>query len=163
LTLLVVDIILIIIKQKKKENHVIKRLIKVKTAFIVLIVIFTMIPYYNGAFKEAETLPWKNFDDLLEAQAIIGQQDDLTGLIVIGRTWYDGGYTFLHKNVSVMRIEFPGVNNSLNYYLRYQNEHNYLIAPHYKYFEFEFLKFNLEEYNWTLKSTVLERTDIWFR
>ncbi|MHA1991919.1 MAG: hypothetical protein ACXACX_19670 [Candidatus Hodarchaeales archaeon] len=163
LTLIVVDFILIITKLKKKENHTIKKLIKVKTAFIVLIVIITMIPYYNGTFKESETLLWKNFDDVLEAQVIIGQQDDLTGLIIIGRTWYDGGYTFLHKNVSIMRIESPGVNSSLNYFLRVQNEHNYLIAPHYKYYEFEFLKFNLEEYNWILQSTVLERTDIWVR
>jgi hypothetical protein len=163
LTLVAVDLILIITKLKKKENHTIRRLIKIKTAFIVLIVIITMIPYYNGVFKEAETLPWKNFDDVLEAQIIIGQYDDLTGLIVIGRTWYDGGYSYLHKNVSIMRIESPGVNNSLNYFIRVQNEHNYLIAPHYKYYEFEFLKFNLEEYNWTLQSTILERTDIWVR
>ncbi|MHA2362456.1 MAG: hypothetical protein ACXAC7_00765 [Candidatus Hodarchaeales archaeon] len=128
----------------------------------LIILIILVIPFFMGFKDDSDNISWNNFDDVLAAQAFVGQQDDLIGLIIIGTFWYDGGFTYLHRNLSVKHIGEPNANLSFNYEFKRPDIYNYVIAPHYKYYWLPSLKANLEEHNWQLFKIILGRTDIWF-
>ncbi|OLS22991.1 MAG: hypothetical protein HeimC3_26880 [Candidatus Heimdallarchaeota archaeon LC_3] len=140
-----------------------KKINYIKTVSSIIILILILLPYFVGLNSQAKDVAWNNFDDILGAQVYVGQQKDLNGLIIIGGFWYDGGYTYLHRNVSVNHIDDPGVNSSFNSAFINDNEYNYAIAPHYKYYQYPFLKSNLVGNNWTLNALILGRTDVWTR
>jgi hypothetical protein len=116
-----------------------------------------------GCIREIKTIPWNNFNDILEASAYVGQQEDASGLIIIQNFWYDGGYTFLHRNISIIHLDNPGINETLHWQLKNPSIYNYVIVPHYKYLFYPFLQQNLIDTGWILKKTILDRTDVWFR
>lgn len=131
-----------------------------KGFIVILLILFTM-PFFLGILVDASNVSWHNFDDVLAAEEYIGQQSNLTGLIIIGPFWYDGGYTYLHRNVPILHIDDPGFNSSLNNALEFPLMYNYLLVPHYKYLYFPFLAQNLKEHNWNLIKTILGRSDVW--
>ena len=149
------------IVSKRFSYLTIKKINFIRLVSAVIIITLIFVPYYMGVNSQARNIPWNNFDDILGAQVFVGQQEDLTGLIILGGYWYDGGYTYLHRNVSVKRIDNPGTNSSFKSDFVFNNEYNYAIVPHYKYYQYPFLRINLEENNWTFISLILGRTDVW--
>lgn len=128
----------------------------------LLLTLVLAAPFFLSLNVENQLITWNSFDDLLAAQSWVGQQENVAGVIIVGVMWYDGGYTYLHQNVSVYHAVTSGTDEVFSIHFRKPNLYNYVLAPHYTYSYFPDLKPDLEDYGWVLVAEVLGRTDVWF-
>ena len=133
---------------------------------IMLIVIFT--PFAIFDINESTNQPWNNFNDILEAFVWVGQQQNLTGVAIIMPYWYSGGYSYLHRNVSLYQLD-PSTSvfiGSMFYPKILASEHliNYLVIPTYRYSEpgLQDLHNATMISGFTLVQTIMGSTDIWY-
>ena len=128
----------------------------------------------NESLSSGRTVDWAFFHDVNKALEWIGDQENSTGVIVFSQWFYTGGWTYLHKNISMNFKNDPGASfgwrNDWQYdFLTKQSRSgfNYLVAPHYQYWRAED-NWNVslvEELNITYRliKTVDWRVDIWYR
>ncbi|MFX1516182.1 MAG: hypothetical protein ACFFC6_07730 [Promethearchaeota archaeon] len=138
--------------------------------FIILAGIFVV----NESMYSGRTVDWAFFHDVNKALEWVGDQENSTGVIVFSQWFYTGGWTHLHKNISMNFKNDPGASfgwrNDWQYdYLTKQGRpgFNYLVAPRYQYGRAE-NQYNVslvEELNVTYRliKTVDEGVDIWYR
>ena len=133
---------------------------------IMLIVICT--PFVIFDINESTTQPWNNFNDVLEAFVWVGQQQNLTGVAILMPYWYSGGYSYLHRNVSLYQLDpSSSVFIGLIFYpktLAVDHLINYLVIPTYRYYEPGLQNLHNATVNsgFILVKTIMGSTDIWY-
>jgi hypothetical protein len=149
--------------------------LKSKNLFLILLIVFCT-PFMIANVSETANRPWNNFNDILEAYIWLGQQN-VTGVAILIPFWYDGGYSFLHKNIPVYHITDPFDHKSLfprtNFtsptngdtfvpeILADEKLINYLIVPKYQYFFFDELYNTTVDYDFKLAQVIFDTCDIW--
>ena len=125
---------------------------------------------------EYNDISWNNFRDVLEASVWVGQHN-VTGLGITEAMWYSGGYSYLHKNVTIYHFDNPY--NFSTFYpldainftiyspiipriLAEQHLINYLIVPKYKYIQYPDLVKILNLYDYRLVKVIMGSCDIYY-
>jgi len=114
----------------------------------------------------------EQYDDINEAMAIVGQTDDLTGLIVVNSWWLTGGYTYLHRNDSITvryynfrqntEAKLNSEVSSFRFQLNFWEELNYIIVPKFqRNNSFSALTDILLEFDYFLINVVGGSAEIW--
>lgn len=136
----------------------------IQLGIIVLASLFAL----NESIKSSGDVDWAFFHDVNTALEWVGDQENSTGVIVFSQWFYTGGWTYLHKNISMVFYNDPEENlnwrNNQHYDFltkQWKNGFNYLVSPHYHYWRHEGLE---EQVNTTFKliKTVDGKVDIWF-
>ncbi len=115
----------------------------------------------NESIRSSGTVDWAFFHDVNTALEWVGDQENSTGVIVFSQWFYTGGWTYLHKNISMAHYKDPEESTGWLYLPRYSPECNYLVTPHYQYWRHEGLE---QQVNTTFRliKVVDGRVDIWF-
>ncbi|HKZ39326.1 MAG TPA: hypothetical protein VJ044_00100, partial [Candidatus Hodarchaeales archaeon] len=132
--------------------------LKSKSLIIASMVVLILVPYFFFSERDSRIIDSNSSTGILAGQRYVGQLDNVTGVIIIGRYWFDGGFTFLHKNVSMVYVPDPTGNH---YYFTSSLSYNYAVVPHGKYLEFPNLATMLADNYWVKVSELQEATDIW--
>ncbi|MFX1284540.1 MAG: hypothetical protein ACFFB5_12845 [Promethearchaeota archaeon] len=147
-----------------------KELASLQLGVLVIASLFTVI----SSAESADNVDWAFFHDVNKALEWVGDQENSTGVIVFSQWFYTGGWTYLHKNISMNFKNDPGNNfgwrNDQQYDFltkQYRYGFNYLVSPHYQYWRAK-NDYNIslvQELNLTfnLVKTVDGGVDIWFR
>lgn len=127
---------------------------------IIIIFIIVSLPFLASNVNEATDRSWNNFNDVLEAFVWVGQQN-VTGVGIVMPILYTGGYSYLHKNVTIEYLDHPFAGTIfIPAYLAQQHIINYFIVPKYRYNEIQNL-YNATEHSFTLKHVIYGSCDIW--
>ena len=128
----------------------------------------------NESIRSSDTVDWAFFHDVNKALEWVGDQENSTGVVVFSQWFYTGGWSYLHKNISMRFYNDPGLQpfNWRNIWQRdfltqQITEFNYLVSPHYQYWRAN-QNYNVslqQELNitFTLITTIDGRVDIWYR
>lgn len=130
-----------------------KELAQLQIGFLLIFCLFIV----ETSVASANDVDWAFFHDVNKSLEWVGDQENSTGVIVFSQWFYTGGWTHLHKNVSIYFYNDPEENQNWRYK---SDEFNYLVTPHYQYWRHEDLK---QEVNNTFKiiKIVDDRVDIW--
>lgn len=107
--------------------------------------------FLGGSAQTALTTGWNSGVGQQEALMWVGQQEDVMGVGILEPMWYNGGYTFLHQNVSLIYFLRQGGNEVNQTHLFNEGRYgpylyarigrlNYLIIPQHQYWEFPTVK-----------------------
>ncbi|MFX0060979.1 MAG: hypothetical protein ACFFC7_02195 [Candidatus Hermodarchaeota archaeon] len=102
---------------------------------------------------------WAHYHDVNKGLEWVGRQETSTGVIVLAH-WRDiGGWTHLHKNISMFYFEDDPKHNQMWTHL--PPSFNYLVTRQDNYYEQKDLREQINK-NFTLVKTIDNRVDIWF-
>ncbi|MFX0013291.1 MAG: hypothetical protein ACFFB2_02510 [Promethearchaeota archaeon] len=142
----------------------------IQLGLFLLASLFTL----SSSLESSENADWAFFHDVNQALEWVGDQENSTGVIVFTQWFYTGGWTYLHKNISMNFKNDPGENlvwqsdEQYDYLTKVKRSgFNYLIAPHFQYRKakntYDVELEPLLNITFRLIKTVEERVDIWFR
>jgi len=140
--------------RRVQVNHT----IKIKQMVVGSIMILLVLGFSYANHIDTNRVDWNYYGDVVQAMEFVGQQEeDLTGLVVLGNWGFAGGYAHLHQNVSVKY--YPNVS-------RFNLDHvadqfNYVICPRYQYNREPDLQDDLESHGFELIKSIDTRCDIY--
>ena len=129
-----------------------------RIGFLLVVCLFI----FDASITSSENVDWAFFHDVNKSLEWIGDQENSTGIIVFSQWFYTGGWTHLHKNISMKFYDDPEVNQRWwDLWISYP-EYNYLVAPHYQYWSHENLKQQVNNTSSRIIETVDGKVDIWY-
>lgn len=153
-----------------KESEILKIRVKfnwirpvILGLFLILLLIQTNAGFQSRYHREI-------FTDVNEGLEIIGNNENVSGVIILSVWYYTGGYTYLHQNSSV-EMRFYSLRNEdsqdLNlYFLRKDLENetfNYFLIPYYELKgHSEVIDYAIDS-DWQLLRVVGGSSEIWYR
>ncbi|MFX1538829.1 MAG: hypothetical protein ACFFDI_31965 [Promethearchaeota archaeon] len=127
-------------------------------AFLIIIAISLNAFYFLNLY-ESNRMDWNYNGDVVKSMEFVGQQDSVTGVIVLAQFGYTGTYTHLHRNVSLLHL-----GGDINFYpTRYSTGYNWLICPKYRYYLDEGLQARLNSSSFEFVITIDELCDVYHR
>jgi hypothetical protein len=150
------------------DPHVFKAWTQFVSVTVLLLLILSV-----GISTSSTRWHYEQYDDVNQALAYVGKQDNVTGVIAAS-PWYQlGSYTYLHlgPDVQIRTFDFS-VGNSDNFnqtrsiaefLLRVWKEGNYMILPRYQAYIFSTLWDWLRDYGWQIDNVIDGATEVWKR
>jgi hypothetical protein len=173
--LIISDIYQYLHKELFPRINIVRKHNQEELAFIQLgLLLLASLFAVNESIRSSSTVDWAFFHDVNKALEWVGDQENSTGVIVFSQWFYTGGWTYLHKNISMNFQNEPG-EQPFGWRSKWQKdfltgqttEFNYLVSPHYQYWQSQ-QNYNVslqQELNmtYTLIKTVDGSVDIWYR
>lgn len=139
--------------------NILRRPVRQELAFFQLgLFVLASLFAVTSSLGAADSKDWAFFHDVNKALEWVGDQDNSTGIIVFSQWFYTGGWTYLHKNISMKFSNDPVEDNRWRTLPR---EYNYLVTPRYHYWRHEGIKDQVNN-TFRLIKTVDGHVDIWF-
>lgn len=128
---------------------------------IILIIEFSFINVFGFTTRYHS----ESFDDVNLALEFVGQQQNLTNVIVFSVWFLTGSYTYLGRNNSV-NIYWLDISTGYNQYsarvdLSNVTLANYVILPLYQTYGNNYIYHYLIDYNWQIVKTIDGRSEVW--
>ncbi|MFV2016443.1 MAG: hypothetical protein ACC656_13510, partial [Candidatus Heimdallarchaeota archaeon] len=156
------------VKKIKMNKNIISE-IKYWTNIIIPTIIILLIVSQSLSYAN-ERQYVEQFADINRALTFVGNQENVSGVIV-GVNWYQAGsYTYSHlsSDVPIVFVNFIGIDTinfdrnkiMLDKYMKNQT-YNYFIAPDYQFQVYPELSSILLFYNWVLIKVFEGKVDLW--
>jgi hypothetical protein len=145
-----------LLKFDKKPTQ--KDLAIIQLVLLIVAALFTI----QRSINASDNIDWAFFHDVNKSLEWTGDQENSTGIIVFSQWFYTGGWTHLHKNISMKFYNDPEANQRWQDYWISDPEYNYLVTPHYQYWRHENLKQQINYTSSRLINTIDGKVDIWY-
>lgn len=141
--------------QLKFQFHRHKNLLRRLTFLIILAASLNAFYFLNR--YSSDRMDWNFNGDVVRSMEFVGQQESVTGVIILAQFGYTGTYTHLHRNVSMIHLEIDFYPTS------YSTIYNWLICPKHQYTLDAELQERLNNSSFELVKTIDEKCDIYHR
>jgi hypothetical protein len=141
-------------------KHQIRLSDSLKRVILIVLILGAAVPWLIVEELDRTAVVSGEEVGIVAGQQYVGRQTDVIGVLIIGNYWFDGGYTSLHRNVTMTYISEPTTVYSAFFSSRL---YNYMIVPQNKYSRYPQLITTLEANGWMKIAEIIRATDIWFK
>ncbi len=124
--------------------------------FLIFLISFSTFSYLTSS------PPYQYGKDINAAIIYVGNQEDLTGLVIVEKWYLTGSYTYLHRSVPIEWINEDIRGQVLNFYLQ-NSTFNYVIVPIYRHSVTPETMDVLVANGFFAKKVVDGTSEVWFR
>lgn len=127
--------------------------------FSMLLIIIILLSIISLSYQDGNFEDWDRLGDVSHAVEWVGQQENSTGVAIFVVWFVSGGYSALHKNITV--YFYGEIEGSYNW--RADSTVNYLVCPKYQYYFYEDAVDTFNLYGFYKIKEVDGKTDIYYK